>query len=364
MELDDQWWDGRLAADTHGWLRQKELKLPSYNCQSPQLYLRRYFTDLVAITSNHFGLCPTARHLAVYLLDLFMDSFDVTVQQLHTVSFSCLLLASKFEDREEQVPRLDDLVSLNLVSSRNLVLTKKDLHHMELFLLENFNWNLNLPTAAHFIEYYLSFAVHEGDHQNGFPMTCLEKTKLYMAKYTDYFLEVSLQDHVFLRFVPSIVGASCVAASRHSLYLSPTWPPILQQLTGYTWENLIPCAEKLLIAHDSDVQAAKKQKCLQPGQEQPGTSGIHSSGQTATVDQYLQWPIMEYTQQPLQYGLAYPHPHASASDLSHPASLQASNGPQYAVLQTITTSIDPKPAERTKSVYTTPELIRLLLDWD
>lgn len=54
-------------------------------------------------------------------------------------------------------------------------------------------------------------------------------------------------DHVFLCFAPSLVAAACVATSRLILHLSPTWPPRLQLLTGYTWENLIPCAEKLLM---------------------------------------------------------------------------------------------------------------------
>ncbi|KAI4812250.1 hypothetical protein KUCAC02_023652 [Chaenocephalus aceratus] len=88
MELEDQWWKGTAAADIY------------QRCgQSPQLNLRRYFADLIAIVSNRFRLCPAARHLAVYLLDLFMDRYDVTVQQLHMVSLSCLLLASKFEER-------------------------------------------------------------------------------------------------------------------------------------------------------------------------------------------------------------------------------------------------------------------------
>lgn len=75
----------------------------------------------------------------------------------------------------------------------NLVLTKQSLLHMELLLLETFQWNLYLPTAAHFIEYCLSIAVHEGDLHDGWPLTCLEKSKIYLAKYAEYFLEVSLQ---------------------------------------------------------------------------------------------------------------------------------------------------------------------------
>ncbi|XP_031152729.1 cyclin-J [Sander lucioperca] len=339
MELEDQWWKGQLAADIYKALRYKELELPSYKGQSPQLNLRRYFADLIAIVSNRFRLCPAARHLAVYLLDLFMDRYDVTVQQLHMVSLSCLLLASKFEEREDRVPKLETLNSLGCMSSMNLVLTKQGLLHMELLLLETFQWNLYLPTAAHFIEYYLSIAVHEGDLHDGWPMTCLEKTKLFMAKYADYFLEVSLQDHVFLCFAPSLVSAACVATSRLILHLSPTWPPRLQRLTGYTWENLVPCAEKLLIAHDGDVKEANKQKCQQPGQQQQqqGQTVYHGSGQTATVAQYLHWPCVQCPQQAPQPGLA-PN-HRPASYLSHStASLQTPNGNT----QAITALQDPK----------------------
>uniref|UniRef100_A0A8C2BNS9 Cyclin-J-like protein n=1 Tax=Cyprinus carpio TaxID=7962 RepID=A0A8C2BNS9_CYPCA len=236
-------------------------------CNSPQLSLRRYFADLIAIVSNRFKLCPAARHLAVYLLDLFMDRYDISVQQLHMVALSCLLLASKshapvivifsirnhfyypgkFEEREDRVPKLETLNSLGCMSSMNLVLTKQGLLHMELLLLETFQWNLYLPTAAHFIEYYLPVAVNEMDLHDGWPMVCMEKTMLYMSKYADYFLEVSLQDHAFLRFVPSLVAAACVAASRVILRLSPTWPPRLQRLSAYTWEQLLPCVERLLI---------------------------------------------------------------------------------------------------------------------
>ncbi|XP_024866081.1 cyclin-J isoform X2 [Kryptolebias marmoratus] len=320
-----------------------ELKLPSYKGQSPQLNFRRYFADLIAIISNRFQLCPAARHLAVYLLDLFMDRYDVTVQQLHMVSLSCLLLASKFEEREDRVPKLETLNSLGCMSSMNLVLTKQGLLHMELLLLETFDWNLYLPTAAHFIEYYLSVAVREGDLHDGWPLSSLEKTKLYMDKYADYFLEVSLQDHVFLGFVPSLVAASCVAASRLILHLSPTWPPRLQRLTAYTWENLVPCAEKLLVAHDCDVREANKQKCPPVGHQQQNQTLFHSSAPAATVTQYLHLPGLQYSQQPPQSGLAPGYVPPSYLPAS---ALQAPNAPLLGstirTVPTVPTSLDSK----------------------
>ncbi|KAM6999785.1 cyclin-J-like protein isoform 1-T2 [Tautogolabrus adspersus] len=264
MERELQWWKGQLAADIHQSLRIKELKLPAYRAHSPQIGMRRYFADLLAILSNRYQLCPTARHLAVYLLDLFMDHYDVAVKQLYVIALSCLLLASKFEEKEDRVPKLEQLNSLGFMCSLNLVLNKKDLIKMELLLLETFGWNLCMPTPAHFIDYYLHASVQEGDLYNGWPLSSLSKTKAFMDKYTHYFLEVSLQDHAFLSFRPSQVAAACVAASRICLQISPSWTTALHLLTGYTWDHLTQCIELMLLAHDNDVKEANKTKSTPP----------------------------------------------------------------------------------------------------
>ncbi|CAN0011157.1 unnamed protein product [Lampetra fluviatilis] len=262
MDRDALWWKGQLAADVNQTLRLKELKLPAYRAQSPQISLRRFFADLLAILSNRFKLCPTARHLAVYLLDLFMDRYDISVKQLYIVSLSCLVLASKFEEKEDRVPKLDQLNALGFMSHMNLRLGKQELRQMELLLLDSFQWNLCLPTPAHFIDYYLCSAVNETDLHNGWPLPGLAKSRFYMEKYTHYFLEVSLQDHAYLRFYPSQVAAACIAASRICLNLTPSWPSHLQRLTSYTWDHLTPCIELMLLAHENDTKEATKQSPL------------------------------------------------------------------------------------------------------
>ncbi|KAJ8359811.1 hypothetical protein SKAU_G00163360 [Synaphobranchus kaupii] len=343
MELEVQWWKGQLAGDIYQALRHKELKLPSYKGQSPQLSLRRYFADLIAIVSNRFRLCPTARHLAVYLLDLVMDRYDISVQQLHVVALSCLLLASKFEEREDRVPKLDMLNNLDCMSSMNLVLTKQSLLHMELLLLETFQWNLYLPTAAHFVEYYLSITVHESDLHGGWPVASLEKTGMYMAKYADYFLEVSLQDQVFLNYAPSLVAAACVASSRVVLRLSPTWPSRLQCLTVYSWDHLSACTERLLVAHDSDVKEANRQKHQQPSPQSSQTL-FSVSGPVSALSHYLPRPAQHFPQQACQPIAGSTH--GSAPFMSHPNALQSgaqSHGHLQPISHTHPAPLDAKP---------------------
>nr|XP_004661113.1 cyclin-J-like protein [Jaculus jaculus] len=262
--MDEPWWEGRVASDVHCTLREKELKLPAFRAHSPLLKSRRFFVDILTLLSRHCQLCPTARHLAVYLLDHFMDQYNVTTsKQLYTVAISCLLLASKFEDREDRVPKLEQINSSRILSSHNFSLTKKELLSAELLLLGAFGWDLCLPTSAHFLDYYLLASVsHKDHHCHTWPTPCPRKTKERLRECAHYFLEVTLQDHVFYKFQPSVVAAACIGASRICLQLSPYWTRDLQRVSNYTLEHLSTCIDILLVAYDNvlkDAVAVKSQ---------------------------------------------------------------------------------------------------------
>uniref|UniRef100_A0A8C8RHC0 Cyclin-J-like protein n=1 Tax=Pelusios castaneus TaxID=367368 RepID=A0A8C8RHC0_9SAUR len=329
MRMEEQWWKGELAADIHQTLRMKELKLPVYKAHSPQIGMRRYFTDLLTVLSCRCNLCPTARHLAVYLLDLFMDHYDITVKQLHVISIACLLLASKFEEKEDRVPKLEQLNNLAYLCNVNMALNKKDLLKMELLLLESFNWNLCLPTPAHYIDYYLFASVGENDLHNGWPITSLTKVKAFMEKYAYYFLDFSVQDYAFLSFRPSLIAAACVCASRICMQISPSWTTQLQLLTCYSWEHLAQCIEMMLIYYENDVKEAsklKKQVTLQ--QQVVGTQPSAALSQFQSPVQDLCSAYRDSLQANRPNGLLS----GSASSLHSYSALQASLQPSVQTL--------------------------------
>ncbi|XP_017515613.3 cyclin-J-like protein isoform X1 [Manis javanica] len=262
--MDEPWWEGRVASDVHSTLREKELKLPTFRAHSPLLKSRRFFVDILTLLSSHCQLCPAARHLAIYLLDHFLDRYNITTSKhLYAVAVSCLLLASKFEDREDHVPKLEQINSTRILSGQNFTLTKKELLSTELLLLGAFSWNLCLPTPAHFLDYYLLASVSQKDHHcHSRPPTCPRKTKECLKEYAHCFLEVALQDHIFYKFQPSVVAAACVGASRICLQLSPYWTRDLQRISNYSLEHLSTCIETLLVAYDNvlkDAVAGKSQ---------------------------------------------------------------------------------------------------------
>ncbi|KAM9694332.1 LOW QUALITY PROTEIN: cyclin-J-like protein [Trichechus inunguis] len=291
--MDEPWWEGCVASDVHCTLREKELKLPAFRAHSPLLKSRRFFVDILTLLSSHCRLCPAARHLAVYLLDHFMDRYNIsTSKHLYTVAVSCLLLASKFEDREDHVPKLEQINSTRILSSQNFTLTKKELLGTELLLLEAFGWNLCLPTPAHFLDYYLLASVSQKDHHcHSWPTTCPRKTKECLKEYAHYFLEVTLQDHVFYKFQPSVVAAACVGASRICLQLSPYWTRDLQRISHYSLEHLSVCIEILLVAYDNvlkDAVAVKSQAlAMVPGSPPAPTQVLFQPPAYPTLSQPL-----------------------------------------------------------------------------
>ncbi|NXV11457.1 CCNJL protein, partial [Cepphus grylle] len=296
--MEEQWWKGELAADIHQTLRTKELKLPVYKAHSPQIGMRRYFIDLLTVLSNCCNLCPTARHLAIYLLDLFMDRYDITVKQLHIISFACLLLASKFEEKEDKVPKLEHLNNLAYLCNVNVVLNKKDLLRIEMLLLESFDWNLCLPTPAHYIDYYLYVSIGENDIHNGWPITSLTEIKDFLEKYAYYFLDFAVQDYTFLYFRPSLIAAACVCASRICMQISPAWPTQLELLTCYSWEHLVQCVEMMFIYYENDIKEAsniKKQVTIQY-QEQEALGNLSHQATTQVLFQQSSYhPLAQHS---------------------------------------------------------------------
>ncbi|XP_065591129.1 cyclin-J-like protein [Cyrtonyx montezumae] len=275
-----------------------ELNLPQYKARSPQIGMRRYFIDLLTVLSNHCNLCPTARHLAVYLLDLFMDRYDIAARQLYVISFACLLLASKFEEKEDKVPKLEHLNNLANMCNAKVVLSKKDLRRMEMLLLENFNWNLCIPTAAHYIDYYLSASVDENDLCNGWPVTSLTEVRAFMEKYAYYFLDFSVQDHSFLYFRPSLIAAASVCASRICMQISPAWTAQLELLTCYSWEHLAQCIEMLLIYHEHDIRETsyiEKEVMMQYQQQEVMENLRHEATTQVLLQQSTYHPVVQHS---------------------------------------------------------------------
>uniref|UniRef100_UPI00358F19DF cyclin-J-like isoform X4 n=1 Tax=Myxine glutinosa TaxID=7769 RepID=UPI00358F19DF len=156
---------GSIAAHLRCTVFPQEGRLPPFLARSPQLCLRRCLTDWIATLGQQLHLGSITRHLAVLMLDLFMERHDVPPTQLLATALSCLVIACKFEECEEHIPRRKTLaevlnVCLPGVSVEHL-LGRDVMLQTEMQVLAGLSWALFLPTAAHFSDYFLTLALHE-----------------------------------------------------------------------------------------------------------------------------------------------------------------------------------------------------------
>ena len=104
------------------------------------------------------------------------------------VTFIC---TAKFEESERNIPKLSELNRLGVPSSPY---SARQYLTMELRLLQFFQWNVALPTAAHFLEYFLVAALTASDCFDGRSLGHqATEARSTLSKYVVYFLEISLQ---------------------------------------------------------------------------------------------------------------------------------------------------------------------------
>jgi len=235
------------ASDIMHWMKCQEVKMDDFKRQSPQINRRRHLVDWTSIVAEKLKLANCTLHLAVKMLDYFMDGHDIQDPQLYLVCLGSLLLAAKMEEKDSNVPKCSQL---NAFVKNHFPLS--DFLSLEFVILTFFNWSLCIPTACHFTEMLLPYSILPTDCHNGGPIVSLREAKDYYHQYVKYFLDIALQEVAFVDTLPSLLAASLIAASRMAFGLTPTWPVGVEQRSGYNFEKLQPFTEILLSAFRRD----------------------------------------------------------------------------------------------------------------
>ncbi|XP_042879250.1 cyclin-J-like isoform X1 [Penaeus japonicus] len=244
-------WMTDYAEDVLAWMHTKELQHLAYNGNSPQLAMRGALVEFLRIVSERLKLSVATTHLSVYLLDRFMDAHHISDNQLRLTALTAILLAAKFEEKDMNVPRIPELNAF--ANSRYSIAI---FNSMEAFMLTFFNWNIGTVTVAHFAEFYLMRGVTAGDTMEGATLAEPALARQSLWKATAHFLDISLQDQVFLQWRCSQVAAACVACGRLCCHLLPTWPVSLQATTGYHLQSLSQLMDLLFRLYESEDKAS------------------------------------------------------------------------------------------------------------
>ncbi|XP_058453351.1 cyclin-J-like protein [Malaya genurostris] len=216
-------------------LQESELNRLTIRYTSPQLRYRDALVNFVRLV----GECKTCTlrrstvHLAIYMLDTFMDNHNITDNRLNLVALSCVILAAKIEENEPNVPKMKIMNKLirNQYASNDYIV-------LEVLLLKFFNWNLIIPTTATFVEYWLLNVVGKHDFPPSTPEKVFHEHREDAINLVLDFLDITLVDIKMNNIRPSLLASACLAAARFSIHVSNVWSESMEELTGYSLQEI------------------------------------------------------------------------------------------------------------------------------
>ncbi|XVF88196.1 hypothetical protein PTKIN_Ptkin19aG0030800 [Pterospermum kingtungense] len=218
---------GLYASDIYDNIRVTELNhRPSTNYME-QLQrdinpsMRGILIDWIVEVSEEYKLVPDTLYLTVSLIDRFLSHNFIEKQRLQLLGVACMLIASKYE--EICAPRLEEFCFIT-----DNTYTKGEVLKMESKVLNFLYFQLSVPTTKTFLRRFIQAA------QATYKVPCMELEFL-----ANYLAELTLLEHNFLKFLPSLIAASAVFLARWTLdQLDHPWNPTLEHYTKYKASEL------------------------------------------------------------------------------------------------------------------------------
>ncbi|KAJ0256707.1 Cyclin-A2-3 [Hirschfeldia incana] len=186
--------------------------------------MRGILVDWLVEVSEEYTLVPDTLYLTVYLIDWFLHGNYIERQRLQLLGVTCMLIASKYE--EIYAPRIEEFCFIT-----DNTYTRDQVLEMESLVLKHFSFQIYTPTSKTFLRRFLRAA------QASHLMPNVE-----MEFLANYLTELTLTEHEFLKFLPSVIAASAVFLAKWTMNQSShPWNPTLEHYTTYKASDLKAC---------------------------------------------------------------------------------------------------------------------------
>ena len=178
------------------YMKQLELTTqpnPNYIEQQKELEwrMRGVLVDWLLEVHTRFHLLPETFYLTVNLIDRFLSCKVVQLERLQLVGVTAMFIASKYEE----------VLSPHIGNFRHVAddgFTEAEILNAERYILATLNYDLSFPNPMHFMR-----RISKADNYD-----------IQTRTLAKYLLEISLLDHRFLHFRPSINAAASMQLAR------------------------------------------------------------------------------------------------------------------------------------------------------
>lgn len=193
--------------------------------RSPQDGYRPYLVQYLKDVAVKKELSHCCLHLAIYIMDLFMDNHSITKQKLLLLVHVCLWISGKMEDSKK-------IVKLTDIAASNSNFPSSDYRNLEILILKYFNFDIMFPTPALYTHYYIQAALNKKDLNKlkvSFT-TAIDRLHIEIRRYLDKILG---DIHYNQQCYPSLMAAAIISAARLKIGL-PGWTIQMETLTDYS----------------------------------------------------------------------------------------------------------------------------------
>lgn len=193
--------------------RSEGRRAPSPNYMSKQTdinaKMREILIDWLVEVHLKFKLREETLHLTVNIIDRFLERRAVSRTKLQLVGCTAMLIASKYE--EIYAPEVRDFVYIS-----DKAYTREQILAMESIMLNTLEFNLTVPSAHRFAQRFTKVA----------------SASPTLTNLTKYFIELTLQDYKFLKYLPSTIAAGALYMALHTTKEN-SWNSTIQSHTQY-----------------------------------------------------------------------------------------------------------------------------------
>ena len=193
--------------------------------------MRAVLIDWISAVCDKFTLLPETMHLAVNLVDRFLDHEKVTKQKFQLLGATALVIASKYE--EIYPPDIKDFIHVT-----EKAVSKDEILRTESQILSKLRYELSGPSVLRFAERF------------GKLVSCTDQA----FNLALYFAELQLLDYGMLKHLPSLIASAAVYLSQKMTKGTTVWTEYATSQSGHNEEEVKSCAKELL----SSMQTSEK----------------------------------------------------------------------------------------------------------
>ncbi|XP_002060479.2 cyclin-J [Drosophila virilis] len=260
-------WLSDYAIDIFKTMKESEMRRRQVFFMSTQIDQRPKLLQLCQLITRTYKLSRCALHLSIYYLDRFLDFYTIRTDKLQLVALTCLHIAAQIENQDAFVPRYSEMN--RLIKD---CYTGFEYKAVERKVLTFFEFNLMRPTTASFVEMFACSFLTCDDYASycqqldelpalaaSYPRySCFEQMLASLAQLLLRISDYTLSINRFSNEPPSLLAASCIAATRQVCGLPKRWTPYLTQLTSYTEHMVEPCVDVITLFHYYHAMPAVK----------------------------------------------------------------------------------------------------------